>query len=499
MRASPLFVAAILGAAGLARGQEASYPLLGGTPFRNMTAPSAKGLPETWSIKKNARKNILWSAELGTTTYGAVVVSGGRIFIGTNNERPRDPAISGDKGALYCFSAMDGAFLWQALHDKLPEPDKNDWPKQGVASTPVIEGDRLWYVSNRAEVVCLDAAGTPGTTKAKEIWKLDMVKDLGVFPCYLAMCSPLVHGPHVFVVTGHGVDHESHKVPNPKAPSFVCLDKATGKVVWKDSSPGENIMEGQWSNPTLAKAGGIDQVVFPGGDGWLYSFEPATGKKLWKFDCNTKKSAFKPGGRGDKSYIMATPVFHNGKIYASVGNNPDDGPGPGHLWCVDPAKPGAMGADGFRDLSPVADNLDPAAPANKDSGLVWHLGGPVLPKPTGDGRDIHFGRTLSTVAVADGLIYAAEIDGYLHCLDASTGKKHWDHDLKDGTWCSPMVADGRVYIGTDSGDILVFPHGKAKKEPAKIEMDQAIKSPPTPIGGVLYLHNGTTLFAIGTK
>ena len=62
-----------------------------------------------------------------------------------------------------------------------------------------------------------------------------------------------------------------------------------------------------------------------------------------------------------------------------------------------------------------------------------------------------------------------------------------------------MVADGRVYIGTDSGDILVFPHGKEKKEPAKIEMDQAIKAPPTPVGGILYLHNGTTLYAIGTK
>lgn len=490
---------AVIVSTGISPAQDGSYPLLGGTPFRNMTAPSAKGLVTGWSIKKNARQNILWSADLGTTTYGGVVVSGGKIFIGTNNERPRDPAVTGDRGALYCFNAKDGSFLWQALHEKLPEPDKNDWPKQGVASTPVVEGDKLWYVSNRAEVVCLDVAGTPGSAKAKELWKVDMVKDLGVFPCYLAMCSPLVHGSHLFVVTGHGVDHESHKVPNPKSPSFICLDKNSGKVIWKDSSPGENIMEGQWSNPTLATVGGASQIVFPGGDGWLYAFEPATGKKLWKFDCNTKKSSFKPGGRGDKSYIMATPVFHEGRIYASVGNNPDDGPGPGHLWCLDPAKPGTMATDGFRDLSPVGDNFDATAQPNKDSGLVWHLGGPVVPKPAGDGRDIHFGRTLSTVAVADGLLYAAEIDGYLHCLDAATGKKHWEHDLKDGTWCSPMVADGRVYIGTDSGDILVFPHGKEKKEPAKIEMDQAIKAPPTPVGGILYLHNGTTLYAIGTK
>jgi outer membrane protein assembly factor BamB len=160
---------AVIVSTGISPAQDGSYPLLGGTPFRNMTAPTAKGLVPVWSIKKNARQNILWSADLGTTTYGGVVVSGGKIFIGTNNERPRDPAVTGDRGALYCFNAKDGSFLWQALHEKLPEPDKNDWPKQGVASTPVVEGDKLWYVSNRAEVVCLDVAGTPGSAKAKEL------------------------------------------------------------------------------------------------------------------------------------------------------------------------------------------------------------------------------------------------------------------------------------------------------------------------------------------
>jgi len=122
----------------------------------------------------------------------------------------------------------------------------------------------------------------------------------------------------------------------------------------------------------------------------------------------------------------------------------------------------------------------------------------IKPKPE-EGREVAFGRTLSTVAVGDDLVYAAELDGYIHCLDAKTGKKHWEFDLKDGTWASPFLADGKVYMGTDSGDLFVFQHGKDLKNPTKIEMDQGLKSSPCHAGGVLYLHNGTSLFAIGNR
>jgi outer membrane protein assembly factor BamB len=100
------------------------------------------------------------------------------------------------------------------------------------------------------------------------------------------------------------------------------------------------------------------------------------------------------------------------------------------------------------------------------------------------------------VAVHDGLLYASELDGYLHCLDAKTGKKYWDYDLKDGIWNSPYYVDGRVFLGTDGGDMFIFQAGREKKEPVKINMEQGLKVPPVAAGGVLYVTNGTTLFAI---
>jgi outer membrane protein assembly factor BamB len=273
----------------------------------------------------------------------------------------------------------------------------------------------------------------------------------------------------------------------------VALDKKTGKLVWKSNLPGKNILDGQWSSPVGTTIGGRTQVVFPGGDGWLYSFDAPTGKLLWKFDCNPKKSVFKLGGKGDRNFFVATPVIHDGKLYIGVGDEPDNGGGVGHLWCVDVTKEPKNEA---KDLSPVGDDFDPKAAANKDSGLVWHFGGKLSPKPEGAEREVAFCRTLSTVAVYDGLVYAADLEGYAYCLDASTGKKYWDFDLQTSTWCSPYYVEGRVLVGADSGELFLFPHGKEKKDPVKIDMDQALKTPPVAAGGVLYITNGTTLFAV---
>jgi outer membrane protein assembly factor BamB len=472
-----------------------SWPMYGGTVYRNLVNTVEKGIPATFSVQKGKEKNIKWASPLGHNAYGGPVISGGKIFIGKDNEKPRDPAVKGDKGILLCLRESDGAFLWQAVHDKLPSGD-NDAPDQGVLSAPVVEGNRLYYVSNRCELVCADTEGDPATKKAKFLWKLDMIGELGVFPNQASNCSPLILDNLVFVVTSNGVQSSDYSLPAPKAPSFIAVDKNTGKVVWKDNSPGANIMDGQWSNPVAAEVNGAWQVIFPGGDGWLYAFEAKTGKLLWKFDCNPKGTAFKPAGRGTKSYLVATPVVHDNKLYVATGEQPENCHGVGHLWCIDITK---KPANKDQDLTPVQNNFDPAAAVNKDSGLVWHYGGPVVPRPTDGGRESVFGRTMSTVAVHDGLVYAAEYIGILHCLDAKTGKKFWEFDLTDNTWNSPFYVDGKVYLGTDSGDLYVFTAGKELKKPEKIDVEQGLKVPPVAVNGVLYVNNGAMLYAIAVK
>src|SRR5688572_33159147 len=83
------------------------WPMWGGTPDRNMVS-NMRGLPITWDIK--TKKNIKWVAELGSQSYGNAVVSGGIVFVGTNNEALRDPKQTGDRGVLMAFDENTGAF-----------------------------------------------------------------------------------------------------------------------------------------------------------------------------------------------------------------------------------------------------------------------------------------------------------------------------------------------------------------------------------------------------
>jgi outer membrane protein assembly factor BamB len=471
-------------------------PMFGGNIQRNLANTTDKGILDSFGVAKGKEKNVKWNVELGDQAFGGPAIAGGRIFVGTNNAKPRDPKIKGDKGVLMCFKESDGTFLWQIVHDKL-ENGALDAADCGVASTPAVDGDRLYYVSNRCELVCADVKGdTDNPGKGKIIWSLDMITELKVYPGGLAgglaNCSHLVLDDLVYVVTSNGVSMETQKPPYPEAPSFLAVNKASGKPVWQSDLPGKAIIDGQWGNPVAAEVDGKKQVIFPGGDGWLYGFAAQSGDLLWKFDCNPKNSSYK---KRTRNYLVATPVVYDGKVYVGVGREPDEGTGVGHLWCIDLTK---APKNKDKDFSPVDDKFDPKDPVNKDSGLVWHLGGPA---PEGIDPPYYFGRTVSTVAVHDGVVYATDLDGFLHCLDAKTGEKLWSHDLSSSVWASPYYVDGKIFIGAfnGSGDLFIFTAGKKKKDPIKIETGDPLKVPAVAAHGVLYINRGDRLFAIAPK
>jgi outer membrane protein assembly factor BamB len=332
------------------------------------------------------------------------------------------------------------------------------------------------------------------STAGKVLWRYDMMEKLKVHPCFVSNCSPVIGGDLVFVITGNGRDSQG-ELPSPKAPSFVAFNKKTGAVAWKDNKHGTDILEGQWSNPAYGVIKGKPQVVFPGGDGWLYSFEPKTGKLLWKFDCNPKDAEW-GRFRTTRNYIVATPVIYDNKVYLATGLYPDHpkGNGPGHLWCVDMTKTG----DVSRDLVVDARAKPVTTKPNPNSAMVWHVGGAIVPKPQ-DGREVYMGRTISTCAVHDNLVYIAEYEGYMHCLDARTGKKYWEHDFKSGIWGSPYWVDGKVYIGNEDSDIVIFAHGKTRKVVGQIEMGESVLSTPVSANGVLYVLAKSNLYAIPGK
>jgi outer membrane protein assembly factor BamB len=241
---------------------------------------------------------------------------------------------------------------------------------------------------------------------------------------------------------------------------------------------------------------GQPQVIFPGGNGWIYSFDP-DGKLLWRFDCNPKDAFYELGSKGTRNDFIATPVIHDNKVYIGVGEDPEHLVAVGHLWCIDMTKRGDVSPELVTDGSV----FPPKTKANPNSAMVWHYGGPTTPEDRKKlKRNYYFGRTMSTCAVHDGLVYAADLNGYLNCLDAATGKLYWSHYTKAETWCSPCWADGKVYIGNDDGAVLVFGHGKEKKLLAENSMPGPVRMAPIVAANyVLYVIAGNRLYAIGNK
>ena len=492
------------------------WSMWGGSPSRNMVN-STTGINLDFEPAEVASegKNVLWTAALGSQTYGNPIVAGGKVFVGTNNGGEYREKHKGDRGCVVCFDEKDGKFLWQLTREKLPQGRVNDWPEQGICSTPIIENGLMYVATNRCELMCIDVEGfhdgeNDGPYKdeadaeeldADIVWSLDMIEELGVFPHNLATSSPVIHGDLILLLTSNGVDEAHLEVPSPRAPCFIAVNKKTGEVVWEDNSPTtdskapapfNNILHGQWGSPALGEIDGKMQVFMPGGDGVLYSYDVATGELLWWFDLNPKDSAWELGGRGTRNAIISTPVFVDNSVLLAVGQDPEHGEGVGHLYRIDATKNG--------DISPQIADGD-AWKDNPNSGKIWEVGGVDDDKGTitGEKNGLLFRRTISTVAVSDGLVYAADLSGFLHCIDFKSGKKNWVFDSFAAVWGSPMVVDGYVLMGDEDGEMVILKAGDKLEELETKTFNSSIYSTPTIANGVMFVSDRSRLYAIKVK
>jgi outer membrane protein assembly factor BamB len=277
----------------------------------------------------------------------------------------------------------------------------------------------------------------------------------------------------------------------------------------------------------------VPQVIFGGGDGWVYSFDPrgdgnGNSKLLWKFDANPKMSKWILGGRGTRNNIIATPVVYDGRVYVAVGQDPEHGEGIGHLWCIDPTKSGDVSPElAFNSANPnepiphkriqaVEEEEGDFARPNPNSAVIWHFSEFDV---DGDG-DIAFEETMhrscGTVAIKDDVLYISDFSGLFHCLNAVTGKVNWSYDMMAQAWGSPLIVEGKVYIGDEDGEVAIFRHSAdpdvamVREDPddeeserlpyhGEISMRSSVYSTPIVADNVLYISSRTHLFAIAEE
>ena len=501
----------------------ADQPQWGQRGSRNMVSDE-KGLPDSFEPKTG--KNTKWVARLGTETHSTPVISGGRVLIGTNNGEPRDPRHQGDRSVLMCFDEKSGQFRWQLVVPKLTNSMYWDWPHAGICSPATVEGNRVYLVSNRGEVMALDLLGLangndgpfrdearhavplgaepvePGPRDADILWLFDYVKECGVRQHDQAHSSILVHGQFLYVNTSNGVDDSHKKINAPDAPSLIVLDKDTGRLVATDAEHiGPRIFHSTWSSPALGQVNGRAQILFCGGDGVVYAFEPVpnpspalrapsprpTGrgqgegnaglertdqvaklKKVWQFDCDPtapKENVhrYNSNRKESPSNIKSMPVFHNNRVYVTVGGDLWWGKNQAWLKCIDATQTG--------DIT--------------RTGEVWSY---ELER-----------HSMSTPAIRDGLVFVADCGRKVHCLDAETGKPYWTHETKGEFWASPLVADGKVFMGTRRGEFLVFAASKEKTILSEVDLEEPISGTAVAANGVLYVTTMSRLYAVQSQ
>ena len=397
---------------------------------------------------------------------------------------------------------QNGEFLWQLVVPKLAAGKANDWENLGLTSAPAVEGDRVYIATSRCEVLCLTASGLrmanvgpfhdegqyiagpgklPVQTAASDadiVWKYDMIEELGVFPHNSTRSHILLLGDYLYVTTGNGVDWTHTNIPSPESPGLIVLDKRTGKLAAQDAGHfSANVLHAQWSAPSAARIGNRQLIFHGGGDGVLYAFDAEVEKRNdgavvpvhWSVDCNPFNYRFKLNGEAatpirypaaeGPSEIIGTPVFWNNRVYVAIGQDPEHGEGVGNLVCVD------------------------ATADSRKGKILWNQ------------SDI--GRSLSTPSITpDGLLFIADLSGFLYCFDAWNAVVHWKHDLKAHVWSSPFVADGKVYIGNEDGDLRIFAASREKKILHEVNLSSPIYATALAANGVLYINSQTHLFAL---
>ena len=498
----------------------ADWPMLGLDNTRNAVSDE-RDSPTFWRIlgeegllnPNEMSENVRWTAALGTVTAGDPIVANGLVWIGTNNFTLSNREKTEDAAVLMCFREADGKLLYKYKSKRHQMGRVFDPYGGAMASTPVVEGDHLWFVSNRHELLCLDVGPIRrGEENPKQLWKRDLVFEFGVSPRASVMnlhhwSSVATYKDRLYVVTGNGVGADYRTVPKPEAPSLICFDKLTGKTVWKDSSPGKNILFGQWSSPLVVEVNGCAQAIVAQGDGWVRSFEARSGEPIWQFDMNRKSWKFSGAHRGKRNYLLATPVFHDNRVYIASGKVWEDFGSNGRLCCIDAAKSGdvsaeiAVGADGrpipHRREQAVDSSRGEQAVRNPNSGLIWEF------SESEEFLDsMHW--SMSSVVIKNGLLIAVDIEGLVHCLDAKSGKKHWTYESWDSTcFNSPLIVGEKVYVPFDdqvaifrlSADPNVAMYGGKPIATTKANMAY---SSPTFANGRLYLANRGILAAIGS-
>ncbi len=468
-----------------------------GRTSNRVSSIASKNGPQTWNTKKVLGESADMDAKSESGARVGFVkwkkgdfwdvmcdpaFANGLLWIGTANPIGKKTE---DASVLACFDARTGALLYQHVSPKIGVMSQ-DWAGTGNTSTPFIEGNRLWFCTNRLEVIRLnilplvERKGDPIVE-----WIVDLKTRFHVVPKDVHLgnrasrCSIVGVDGRIFVNTTNSFGYEKQPSVDPNAPSLVCLNQDTGETVWTDNSPGADIARNQHCNPVIFEQDGKNFVAIGQGDGYVRAFECDTGKVKWQFDLSTAEERKAKNQRMKRRLLTESPVFDGERLYFVIGDDREASYERGGIYCIDPF--------GSGDVSREND-VDGVVADNRNSRLIWE-------HTELEGKKIHI--STAGLCVTSTLLFSADIDGFVKCFDKRTGQLHWKHDSQAAVIATPLVVGDSLYVADEDGDIEVLRASAEYQFIASMNHQDPIESSPIYADDTLFFVTRRQVYAVG--
>lgn len=410
---------------------------------------TGQNLPERWDAK--TRENILWSTPIPGLAHSSPIVWGDRVFVTTaissRGKATFKPGLYGDgdasedrsphKFVLHALDKRTGTVVWERVAVDAAPRSKRHIKSTYASGSPATDGRIVvaWFGSEG--VHAFDVNGKP-------LWKVDLGRvDMGAYDVpaveWGPASSPIIWNNLVIIQC------------DTQADSFLlALDAATGKTVWRT----ERQELPSWGTPTVIATPAGEELV-TNASNFIRGYDPRTGTELWRLGGSSKITA-------------PTPFGANGLIVIASGRGPER-----PIFVI---RPGARG-----DISLAKDQTSNAS-------IAW--------SKTGRGS------YMPTPLAHDGILYVLANNGVFDAYDLNTGQEIYRQRLDpvgSGFSASPVLADGRIYLSSEDGEIIVVAAGREFKKLGANSMGELLMATPAISDGVMYVRSASTLFAVGAK
>lgn len=225
------------------------------------------GLASSWP---SGGPKLVWSSKVLGSGYGTVAIAKNRIYVQSGKD---------GKSVVQALNRGDGALVWQtALGPTLSEGRGN-----GPRSTPTVEGDKLYALTEAGDLQCLRIAD------GSSVWKKNILRDFGGSnPHWLISESPLIDGNNLIVT------------PGGSGNGVVAVSKADGKLVWNCKELSD---QAGYASCIAGDVGGVRAIMTLTSRAGV-GVRAGDGKLLWRYEKAANRTA-----------NCTTPVFAANQVF----------------------------------------------------------------------------------------------------------------------------------------------------------------------------------------